>query len=74
MATGISQPLFAEFSVICNLNVHTTSVFPAWLGLKAPALAWPEPALAWPEPALAWPEPALAFSNLRPSQSRRTGY
>jgi hypothetical protein len=32
---------------------------PARLGLKAPALAWPEA--------------ALAFSNLRPSQSRQTG-
>ena len=34
------------------------SVVPARLGLKAPALAWPEP--------------ALAFSNPRPSQSRQT--
>jgi len=34
------------------------SAVPARLGLKAPALAWPEP--------------ALAFSNPRPSQSRQT--
>ena len=36
----------------------SNSVVPARLGLKAPALAWPEP--------------ALAFSNPRPSQNRQT--
>jgi hypothetical protein len=35
----------------------STSAVPARLGLKAPALAWPEA--------------ALAFSNPRPGQSRR---
>jgi hypothetical protein len=52
-------------------RVVATSAVPAWLGLKAPALAWPEGALAFQNPrpshgswlrlghGLAWPRLGL---------------
>ena len=43
---------------LCPHTVHINSAVPARLGLKAPALAWPEA--------------ASAFSNPRPGQSRET--
>ena len=39
------------------VSQHTDSDVLAWLGLKAPALAWPEAALAWSEAALACSDP-----------------
>jgi hypothetical protein len=64
------QPWCWSGGLIMRVRVRTSGVL-AWLGLKAPALAWPEAALACSNPrpgqscqpglgpGLAWPRPRL---------------